>query len=194
MRRVPFIILTLVVVFASAVIGLLISKNRTARVERVDPAVSRADYRIKEVHLQEERRDGSRWQLDAEQGEIFEDRGRTVMKKVTVRVVDRGRSWTVKGDEGELAQESKDVEIRGNVVLSSSDGMRIETTRLYWTAAEQRAWTDAPVVIYRSGAVVHGRGFESKVAEEATAVGGRVRATFTRERAPREAGGRGGPS
>jgi hypothetical protein len=36
------------------------------------------------------------------------------------------------------------------------------------------------VVIYRSGAVVRGTGFESRVAEEVTNIKGRVRATFKR--------------
>ena len=51
-----------------------------------EPAQTKADYRIKEVHLQEEGRGATRWQLDAEYGEIFEDQGRTTMKKVVVRV------------------------------------------------------------------------------------------------------------
>jgi len=70
------------------------------------------------------------------------------------------------------------VELRGNVVLISSDGLRLETDKLRWDAEGQRAWTEDPVVIYRSGAVVRGVGFESKVAEEVSSVRGRVRATF----------------
>jgi LPS export ABC transporter protein LptC len=106
------------------------------------------------------------------------------MKKVTVKVDqpskgDQGsRSWTVTGDEGDLNQETKNVELRGNVVLISSDGLRLETDRLRWDAEAQRAWTEDPVVIYRAGAVVRGTGFESKVAEEISSIKGRVRATF----------------
>ena len=59
------------------------------------------------------------------------------MKKVTIKVDQRpratsARSWTVTGDEGDLNQETKDVELRGNVVLVSSDGLRLETERLRW--------------------------------------------------------------
>jgi LPS export ABC transporter protein LptC len=106
------------------------------------------------------------------------------MKKVTVKVDQppkgdqASRSWTVTGDEGDLNQETKDVELRGNVVLISSDGLRLETDKLRWDAEGQRAWTEDPVVIYRSGAVVYGTGFESKVAEEVSSIKGRVRATF----------------
>ena len=184
MRKAPFIILTLVVVFLSVVVGVLVHRARIPRALTTEPIASSADYRLKQVHLQEQGRDGSRWQLDAEYSETFEEQNKTTMKKVTVKVDqpskgDQGsRSWTVTGDEGDLNQETKNVELRGNVVLISSDGLRLETDRLRWDAEAQRAWTEDPVVIYRSGAVVRGTGFESKVAEEVSSIKGRVRATF----------------
>jgi LPS export ABC transporter protein LptC len=184
MRKAPFIILTLVVVFLSVVVGVLVHRARVPRALPTEPAASNADYRLKQVHLQEQGRDGSRWQLDAEYSETFEEQNKTTMKKVTVKVDQpskgdqASRSWTVTGDEGDLNQETKNVELRGNVVLISSDGLRLETDRLRWDAEGQRAWTEDPVVIYRAGAVVHGTGFESRVAEEVSSIKGRVRATF----------------
>src|SRR5258708_38938394 len=75
-----------------------------------------------------------------------------------------------------MIQETKNVELRGNVVLISSDGLRLETDRPRWDAEAQRAWTEDPVVIYRAGAVVHGTGSESKVAEEISSIKVRARA------------------
>lgn len=193
MRKAPFIILTLVVVFLSVVVGVLVHRARVPRALPTEPIASNADYRLKQVRLQEQSRDGSRWQLDAEHSETFEDQSKTTMRKVTIKVDQSsksgqtGRSWTVTGDEGDLDQETKDVELRGNVVLVSSDGLRLETERLRWQAEAQRAWTDAPVVIYRAGAVVRGTGFESRVAEEVSNIKGRVRATFKRGLAPEPA-------
>lgn len=193
MRKAPFIILTLVVVFLSVVVGVLVHRARIPRKLPTEPVATNADYRLKQVHLQEQGRDGSRWQLDAEYSETFEDLNKTTMKKVRIKVDQSSkgdqpsRSWTVTGNEGDLNQDTKDVELRGNVVLVSSDGLRLETDRLRWDAERQRAWTDDPVVIYRSGAVVRGTGFESRVAEEVSSIKGRVRATFQRGRsAPTE--------
>ncbi len=176
MRKIPIIILTCVVLFLVAVVGLLLGKSRGARALPPEPVQSKADYRIKEVHLLEEGRGSTRWQLDAEYGEIFEDQGKTVMRKVVVRVEEPARVWTVSADEGDMLRDSKDVELRGHVVLVTSDGLRLETPRLAWTAKDQRAWTDDPVIIYRGGVVVRGQGFESRVNEQATTVKGRVRA------------------
>ena len=105
------------------------------------------------------------------------------MKKVTIRINQPSRMWTMSGDEGELARDTRDVELRGNVVVATSDGLRLETSRLNWTAAQQRAWTDDPVTVRRDGVVVQGQGFESLINEETTRVKGRLRATITGEMA-----------
>src|SRR6185295_2927678 len=154
MKKAPLIILTLVVVFLSVVVGLLVHRARSPRAIATEPAATNADYRLKQVRLQETGRDGSRWQLDAEYSETFEEQNTTAMKKVTIKVdqpssksTSTPRSWTVTGDEGDLNQETKDVELRGNVVLVSSDGLRLETERLRWDAEAQRAWTNEPVII-----------------------------------------------
>jgi LPS export ABC transporter protein LptC len=200
MRKAPFIILTLVVVFLSVVVGVLVHRARVPRALTTEPATTNADYRLKQVHLQEQGRDGSRWQLDAEYSETFEEQNKTTMKKVTVKVDQpskgdqASRSWTVTGDEGDLNQETKNVELRGNVILISSDGLRLETDRLRWDAEAQRAWTEDPVVIYRAGAVVRGTGFESKVAEEISSIKGRVRATFKKGTGVPGLAGQGGGS
>ena len=179
MRRLPLIILGCVVVFISVVVVSLVTRSRGPRVHTSEPAPSNADYRIKEVHLQEEEPGKARWQLDAESGEIFEEQRKTIMKKVTIRINERARDWTVKGDEGELARDTRDVELRGNVVVVSSDGLRLETSRLNWTAKDQRAWTDQPVMVWRPGVVVRGQGFESRISEEVATIKGRVRATLS---------------
>ena len=176
MRKLPIAILSCVVIFLAVVVGVLVTKRQAPPTAAPDPVRSKADYRIKEVHLQEEGRGKTRWQLDAEYGEIFEDQGKTMMKKVVVRVEEPARVWTVSADEGDMLRDSKDVELRGNVVLVTSDGLRLETPRLAWTAKEQRAWTNDPVTIYRGGVVVRGQGFESRVNDETTTIKGRVRA------------------
>jgi LPS export ABC transporter protein LptC len=75
-----------------------------------------------------------------------------------------------------MLRDTRDVDLRGNVVLVTSDGLRLETTHLAWAAGEQRAWSNDPVTIYRGGIVARGQGFETRVKDEATTIKGRVRA------------------
>src|SRR5213596_4009039 len=178
-RRLAGLILGVVAVFAVVVAATLVAKSRTARVEVTGPATSSADLRIKEVEL-EEVAGGVRWRLKAEQALVFEQEGRTALKKIAVDVFERERSWTMVGEEGDLFHQTGNVEIRRNVVLTSSDGFRLETSVLQWQGAERRLWTDAPVRLSDGGTVVDGTALDVRLGGETATVAGRVRATFAR--------------
>jgi len=175
-----------VALFLVIVVGLLFARGRGVKSEPTETLAGGADYRIKEVHLREESDRGAKWQLDADYAEVYEEQGRTFMRNVKMSVEEPMRTWTVTGDEGDLSQATKDVELRGNVVLIRSDGLRLETARLRWRGDQQRAWTDDPVTLFQNGTVVHGQGLEVRLAEEATSIKGRVRATFAKPPPPGE--------
>lgn len=173
-----------VILFVTVVVGVLIVRGHRASAPREEIVSSQADQEIKEIHIQEDAKGGAyRWSLDAERAESFPGTGKTLLRKVAIGVEESGRRWKVTGDEGDLAQETRDVELRGRVVLVSSEGLRVETTLLRWSNAERRAWTDQPVTIYKGGGVVKGTGLEVRPNEEVTLVRGRVRATFGGARA-----------
>ena len=165
-----------VAVFVLVVAGILIARTRASRVESVGSSPSQADLSIKEVQLEEDS-GGVRWQLKADQALVFEAEGRTALRRIDLTVHERDRSWTVVGEEGDL-DRAKNLEIRHNVVLTSDDGLRLETTVLRWHRADRRIWTDAPVRIVRSGAVIEGNTLDVTMEDEATTITGRVRAVF----------------
>ena len=168
-----------VILFVTVVVGVLIVRGHRASAPREVAMSSQADQALKEVHLQEDAKSGSyRWSLDAERAESLPDSGKTSLWKVSIGVQETDKSWKVTSDEGDLVRDTKDVELRGNVVLVSSEGLRVETTVLRWNNAEGRAWTDQPVTIYKGDGVVTGFGLEARPSEEITLVRGRVKATF----------------
>lgn len=177
MHRLAAGILVIVALFVILVGAMLVTRKRTVHIENVGPAPASADLALKQVAIEEEA--GSvHWRLTADQALVFEREGRTTLRNVSVAVQEPDRSWTIAGREGELQQPSRDLEVRGDVVVTSSDGTRLETTVLRWQNAERRLWTDAPVRLLRPGVVVNGAALEVRTGEEAMTVKGRVRATF----------------
>jgi len=170
-------ILTVVVVFVVAVTAMLVVRSRSARIEPSGPAPSTADLQIKEVDLEEEAK-GVRWRLKAELALMFDKAGQTLLRKVVANVYQRERSWTIVGEEGELDRTTNNVQVRGNVVVTSNDGLRLETGVLRWEAEAKRLWTDTPVTLTRNGSIVLGSGLDVRMADEATTISGPVRATF----------------
>ncbi|MBI4637336.1 MAG: LPS export ABC transporter periplasmic protein LptC [Candidatus Rokubacteria bacterium] len=174
--------LALVLLFVVAVGITLVQRSRTAPLESPGPTPSTADLRLKGVEIEEES-GRVRWRLTAEQALIFEQEGRTNLRKIAVKVDEPDRSWTIVGEEGDLYQQTKNLEVRRNVILTSSDGLRLETTVLRWHGEERRLWTDAPVRLSRQRTVIHGTALDVRMGEETTMVTGPVRATFTGGRA-----------
>jgi LPS export ABC transporter protein LptC len=180
MRNLARVILVVVAVFVVTVAAVLVVKSRTARVESLDPSPTKADLQIKEVDLEEEAK-GVRWRLKAEQALMFDKAGQTQLRKLVANIQQRGRSWTIVGDEGDLDRKTNNVEVRRNVMVTSDDGLTLETSVLRWESAGKRMWTDAPVTLTRRGSVVQGSGLDVRMADEATTIAGPVRATFARD-------------
>ncbi len=177
MHTLARVILVVVAVFVVGVTTTLVVRSRSARVEPTGPAPSTADLQIKQVDLEEEG-EGVRWRLKADQALMYDEAGYTDLRKLTAIIYQRDRTWTIVGDEGRLERATNNVEVRKNVVVVSDDGLQLETTILYWNAANKRLWTDAPVTLSKAGSVVLGTSLDVLMTEEATTVGGRVRATF----------------
>lgn len=181
MHRLAAGILGVVAVFVVLVGVLLVTRSRTVRIEPVGPAPASADLALKQIAIEEEA-GRVRWRLTADQALVFEREGRTTLRNISVAVQEPERSWTIAGREGDLHQASKDLEVRGDVVVTSSDGTRVETSVLRWKNADRRLWTDAPVRLSRRGIVIDGSALDVQTGEETMTVQGRVRATFTRDR------------
>ena len=184
MRRLAHVILAVVVVFVVGVVATLYTRTRAREVEPpVGPAPIKADLNVKEVRIEEET-GKVRWRLSAEQALIWDEKGAgtTELRKISVEVEEPERSWSIVGDEGRYLQKEKKIELRGNVVVTSSDGVRLETEVLRWNGEERRLWTDVPVTLSARGGVIRGRTLEVAMASDSTTMGGRVRARFERPR------------
>ena len=180
MRNLALGSIVVVGVFIALVAATLVVKTRAAITEPSGPAPSKADLQMKEVEI-EEQSGTVRWRLKAEQALVYDAEKRTTLRKIAVDVHDKDRSWTIVGDEGDVLQQgprTRNVEVRKNVVVTSSDGMRLETSVLRWEGEAKRLWTDAAVRLSRDGTVIHGTSFELKMVDEAATVNGRVHATF----------------
>ena len=185
MHRLACGALVIVALFVGLVVATLVTRSRTTPVESAPSKASRADLQIKQAEI-EEQSGNVRWQLRAETALVFEGERRTALRKITVVVHDKERSWNITADEGDVRETSpqvRTVEVRKNVVVISSEGYRLETSVLRWTSHDGRIWADAPVRLVRDRAVVEGTGFELRTSDEATTVQGRVHALFAVGRA-----------
>ncbi len=146
------------------------------------PAQQQADYRIREIHINETLEGNLRWTLDADQAEVFDREQRTVMRTVVVRVFSKDGVWTVTGDEGVLDNQTRDVALQGNVVVTSNDGLRLTTPRLNWRNQDRNLSTDEAVEIRRAETTITGRGLDVRMQDQQAVVEQNVRVVIQNRR------------
>ena len=151
----------LVVVHLVLDIAPIVRSAEPNRGGAVSPSIS-----LRQVHMIETR-DGSKlWEVRADQVEVNEREGFTVLTRV-VRPIQiafyssQGQATCV-ADRATLDLTTKDVRLEGGVVARSEQGMELKTEQLRWNAASRRLQTDEAVTITRGGLVSRGRGLEAE--------------------------------
>jgi LPS export ABC transporter protein LptC len=138
-----------------------------------------AEYQIKEIHINETLEGNLRWTLNADQAEVYDQKGITLMHKVTIQVFSKDGDWTVTSDEGTLDNNRRDVSLNGNVIIRSSDGLEMRTATLGWDNEKRTMSTKDPVTISREGTTITGKGLDVQMQDETAAIQENVRVVIT---------------
>ncbi len=123
----------------------------------------------------------SHWRLDSETASMDEKKGLIHFSAPRIHFYDADKvSSEITSRTGFLQMYKKEVELTDDVVVNAKkDGMLLKTTKLYYSSARGKVWTDEPVIIYRDRTVIRGRGFtanpdlsEIEIKHQETRMGG----------------------
>lgn len=94
---------------------------------------------------------------------VYEDSGLTEIINVRVTLSgERGESTgSLTSDFGQRDVNTEAMMARGNVVLITEDGRRVETEELHYDPEADRVWSDVATTLYDGDATIHGTGFTS---------------------------------
>ena len=116
---------------------------------------------LKDFSMAEVAAGASSWRLDAETGRLDEKKGVITFSAPHIKFFDQDEvSSVITAREGYLKTREKTARLTDEVVVDAKkDGMRLTTTKLYYSSARAKIWTDEPVTIYKGRTVIKGRGF-----------------------------------
>jgi LPS export ABC transporter protein LptC len=147
--------------------------------QKASPTLSKADLTIQSIHLVENRGGRTEWELDAQTSESFRKEKVTVLKDVRAKFYPVGHPVVhVSGREGHLKTDTKDMTIRGDVVIRSEAGYTLKTEGLRYDAKKRQVDTDLPVELQREGLLVQGVGLSASIDGKNLTVHREVRAMF----------------
>jgi LPS export ABC transporter protein LptC len=114
------------------------------------PKVSTGDATLRgeKIRLVEDKQGRKTWEMEAKSIQHYQDQNMMMLEDVKVIFYSKdGRSFTVSGNQGKFYQDSKDMELVGDVILSSSDGYRLKTHSVSYRDSEKKVRTSDPVEI-----------------------------------------------
>ena len=174
MKRIKIAILIIIVVVGGTVLASLWANLREKRasetVEKV-PKVSTggADMKLEKVRLVEDKHGQKTWELEAKSARQYEEQNIMVLEDVKVTFFAKeGRIFYLTSKEGKIYQDSKNVDLIGDVVLTSNDGYQLKTRSASYHHSEQIVSTPDPVEI--DGEQIHMTGKGMLVNVEAKTV------------------------
>ena len=127
-------------------------------IKEAEKAGETADLSLEEIHYVETKGDKKEWELRAKSGQHFRQEDYTTLQDLTVTFyAEEGRIITLRGDEGSM-KGRKEIEVRGDVVITSSDGYRVTTDSLRYEEEQQRISTEDPITLQGKGLQVKGVG------------------------------------
>lgn len=121
------------------------------------------------------------WKLKSDTASYFQDNKVMQFKKVNATFYAKeGRTFTVQGDRGTFNTASKDFELSGNVVGTSSDGYIFRTEMLTYTADKNQARTNKKVYLENPQFKLEGTGMVLDVKEQKVFLANHVTAQITK--------------
>jgi LPS export ABC transporter protein LptC len=125
-----------------------------AKIPQVD-----ADMHLEKIRLVEDKHGKKTWELDAKAIQQYQGQNIILLEEVKVTFyTEDGRSFILSGNKGKIYQDSKNMELVGDVLLTSSDGYRLKTQSVSYQHANKKAFTSDPVEIESKEIQVVGTG------------------------------------
>ncbi len=164
MRKAKFIILITILLIAGFVLVTLWMNLKERKVsdrhqELPEVSTEGADMRLEKIRFVEDKHGRKTWELEAKSVQQYQDQNTMMLEDVKVTFYTKeGRSFILTGKQGKINQTSKDMELVGDVVLSSSDGYRLKTHSLIYHHTERKVTTSDPVELEGAEIRLVGRG------------------------------------
>jgi LPS export ABC transporter protein LptC len=153
MKKAKFVILLSIVLIGGIV---LVSLWANLRARKASEAVEKlpkvftggADMRLEKIRFVEDKHGQKTWELEAKSVHQYQEQNIMVLEDVRVTFYAKeGRTIYLTGKQGKVYQDSKNVELVGDVVLTSSDGYQLKTHSVSYRHLEKIVSTSDPVEI-----------------------------------------------
>jgi len=103
-----------------------------------------------------------KYEIDAAEASINPKAKKIRFFKVKTRYFDKNKEVaSLTSDTGVIQTDTNDIEVKGNVIMTTMDGSRLETSALTWYSKKNKMETNEYVKVVRGDNIMEGVGMES---------------------------------
>jgi LPS export ABC transporter protein LptC len=149
-----------VLLVLSAVSAVLIVKGqKTVKRGLLKVMSEHVDLQVKDVVYTDVGESGEKWEVRAKEARYMKSDNLAIFDNVRATLIMAdGKTMTLTGDEGRLRTDTRDIEIKGNVIAVSANGDRFLTDQLGYSREKQEVFTDKAVTMESGGIRIKGKG------------------------------------
>ncbi len=137
------VILVILIVIAAVI------KNDVSKPKNLLKALQEGvDLKFKGFNFTEVNEANAKWEVKAETATYSKKQDIAVLEKIHIKLTTSdGKVFLMSADKGQMFTKEKNIEIKGNVVITSDNNDRFTTDHLSYNDAEKKFYTDAPVTM-----------------------------------------------
>ncbi len=164
MKRIKIAIIISIVLIGGIVLVTLLGNLRERKASEAEeklPKISTggADMRLEKIRFVEDKHGQKTWELEAKSVQQYQDQNIMVLEDIKVTFYAKeGRTFFLTGKQGKVHQDSKNVDLVGDVVLTSNDGYELKTHSVAYRHLEKIVSTSDPVEIEGEQVRLTGKG------------------------------------
>jgi len=129
-------------------------------VKKADVPLAGFGQELQSVRYAHSKDDKLQWELIAKFVEQVEDGSANLEEVKITYYSDDGTITVLTADKGLYESATQNAMVHGNVIVTRSDGDRVNTDTLRWNQQEERLEGEGNVTITRRSTVIKGKGFE----------------------------------
>jgi LPS export ABC transporter protein LptC len=138
----------IILLFAGVVIVAMVMVGGDKKSNIIKILPDEADVRIQDFIYTEVGQENIRWEVKAKTAQYQKKLNLALFDHVHIKLTTpEGKVFVMTGDEGKMQTDTKDVELKGNVVITSDTQDKFFTDYLRYSDGQKKIYTDAPVTV-----------------------------------------------
>lgn len=144
----PFALVFLLLIGGTISYFLLLPSGYDLKAKNISILGSDADLTIDQMHVVQNKQGEKNWEMWAKTAKVYRKKNLTELETIHIQYYPKnGKPLDITADNGEMETDSRNILLRGNVLIKTSAGYTLHTDSLRFRPKDKRIDTDDKILL-----------------------------------------------